>query len=142
MPHLLWHGASVYDGHLRGPVTLAPNAERLAVELSLPMLTTWNCRGWDSNTQPSVCGANDLTYCATTAARLIVINHSLHRKIFWHFKNDNPIVYFEILKCIYIVIGGSFRSNNLSLMAEIMPIWKSILNVWILSILFGATIVY
>ena len=41
VPHLLWHGASVYmyNGHLRGPVTLAPIAERLAVELSLPVFT-------------------------------------------------------------------------------------------------------
>ena len=27
VPHLLWHGASVYNGHLRGPVTLTPIAE-------------------------------------------------------------------------------------------------------------------
>ena len=41
MQHLLWHGASVYNAdHLRGPVTLTLNAERLAVELSLPGLTT------------------------------------------------------------------------------------------------------
>ena len=33
-PHLLWHG---YNGHLQGPVTLTPIAERLAVELSLPV---------------------------------------------------------------------------------------------------------
>ena len=39
----------------RGPVTLAPIAERLAVELSLPVVTTYRvCRGLDSNTQPSV----------------------------------------------------------------------------------------
>ena len=30
MLHLLVHGASIYNGHLRGPVTLTPNAERLA----------------------------------------------------------------------------------------------------------------
>ena len=37
--HLLWHGASVYNGHLREPVTLTPIAERLAVECtwSLPV---------------------------------------------------------------------------------------------------------
>ena len=40
VPHLLWHGASVYNGHLRGPMTLTPIAERLAVELSLPVFTT------------------------------------------------------------------------------------------------------
>ena len=37
MPHPLRHGPTVYNGHLRGPVTLTPNAERLAVELSLPV---------------------------------------------------------------------------------------------------------
>ena len=26
--HLLWHGASVYNGHLRGPMTLKPITER------------------------------------------------------------------------------------------------------------------
>ena len=36
----LRHGPTVYDGHLRGPVTLTPVAERLAVELSLPVFTT------------------------------------------------------------------------------------------------------
>ena len=35
VPHLLWHGSSVYNDHLRGPVTLTPIAERYAVELSL-----------------------------------------------------------------------------------------------------------
>ena len=45
VPHLLWHGASVYNGHLWGPVTLTPIAERLAVELSLPVFTTKVCRG-------------------------------------------------------------------------------------------------
>ena len=40
VPHLLWHGASNYNGHLRGPVTLIPFAERLAVELSLHVFTT------------------------------------------------------------------------------------------------------
>ena len=34
---LTCHGASVYNGYLRGPVTLTPIAERLAVELSLPL---------------------------------------------------------------------------------------------------------
>ena len=32
--------------------------ERLSVELSLPVLTTQVCRGWDQNIQPSACGAN------------------------------------------------------------------------------------
>ena len=53
VPHLLWHGASVYKCHLRGRVTLTP----IAVQLSLPVFTTWVCRGWDSNSKPSACGA-------------------------------------------------------------------------------------
>ena len=38
-PHLLWHGAFIYNGQLQGPVTLTPNAECLAVDLSLPVIT-------------------------------------------------------------------------------------------------------
>ena len=37
-PHLLWHGASVYNGDLQGPVTLTPIAERLAVSLPVLMI--------------------------------------------------------------------------------------------------------
>ena len=40
VPHLLWHRASVYNGHLRGPVSLTSNAQRSAVELSLPVFKT------------------------------------------------------------------------------------------------------
>ena len=57
MPHLTRHGTSAHKSHLRGPVTLAPIAERLAVELSLPG------RRWDLNIQPSA-----PTDCAITAA--------------------------------------------------------------------------
>ena len=38
VPYLLWHGASVYNGHFRWPVPLTPITERLAVVLSLPVL--------------------------------------------------------------------------------------------------------
>ena len=54
-------GYSVYNGHIREPVTLTPSADRLAVELSLPVFTTYVCRGLDSNTQHA------LTYYATAA---------------------------------------------------------------------------
>ena len=75
VPDLLWHRTSVYNGHLRGPVTLTPIAERLAGELSLPVLTCQVCRGWDSNTQPSACGANAFTNYATAAAQSKEIWH-------------------------------------------------------------------
>ena len=44
-----------------------PNPERLAVELSLTVLTTWVCGGLDSNTKPSAFWANALTHCATAS---------------------------------------------------------------------------
>ena len=40
MPHLLCNRASVYNGNLQRPVTLAPNSECLAVGLSQPVFTT------------------------------------------------------------------------------------------------------
>ena len=49
VPHLLWHGPTLYNGHLRGPATPTPLAERLAVELSLPVFTTRVCRDRASN---------------------------------------------------------------------------------------------
>ena len=72
MPHLLWHEASVHNGHLRGPETLKPIAERVALELSLPLLRTKVCRGWDSNTKPSA-SVNALTHCATATVYMIKI---------------------------------------------------------------------
>ena len=54
---LLRHGPTVYNGHLRGHVTLTPLpssvwpvAERLAVELSLPVFTTYVCQDRGSST--------------------------------------------------------------------------------------------
>ena len=38
VPHLLWHEASIHNDHHWGPITLTPNAERLAVDLSRPVL--------------------------------------------------------------------------------------------------------
>ena len=45
-------------------MTLTPSPERLAVELSLPVCMVYICRGWDSNIQPSACGANALIHSA------------------------------------------------------------------------------
>ena len=38
-------GIRLYNGHLRGPVTLTPIPERLAVEPSLPVFTTKGLSG-------------------------------------------------------------------------------------------------
>ena len=67
VPHLLWHGASVYNGHFQGPLTLTPVSERSAVELSLPIFTTWVCR--TPNLPLAACRANALTHCATAAVK-------------------------------------------------------------------------
>ena len=61
------------DGHLRGPVTLTPIAQRLAVELSLPVFMTYACRGWDSNTHISACWMNALTDCAIAAVYVCLL---------------------------------------------------------------------
>ena len=47
VPHLLWHKPSLYHGHLWGPVTITFVAERLALELSRPVLTTLLCPNWN-----------------------------------------------------------------------------------------------
>ena len=70
--HPLWHGASDYNGHLRGPLTLTLIAERLAVTTCFYV---YGCRGWHSNTQPSACGANALTHCATADIKIEIFNN-------------------------------------------------------------------
>ena len=69
--HVLWLGASVYNGHFRVPVTPTIFAERIAVEMSLPVFTTEVCYGFDSKTQPSAYDANALIH-ATTAVDIEV----------------------------------------------------------------------
>ena len=49
VPRLLWHWVSIYNGHLRGPVTLTFIAKRLAVELPLPFFMSYVFRGFRSS---------------------------------------------------------------------------------------------
>ena len=72
VPHLLWHGPTLYNGYLRGPVTLTPIAERLAVELSLPVFTTQVCRDRGSN--PDLSHARRTLYLHATAAVITFID--------------------------------------------------------------------
>ena len=67
VPHIQWHGAPVYNGHLCGPVSLTVVAQRFTVDLSPPVLTTKYSRSLDSYTQPSACKANALSDCAFAA---------------------------------------------------------------------------
>lgn len=68
----LWHGISIFNCHLQGPVTLKTIAERSAVELKLPVFTIRVCRDWDEYTQPFAYAANALTNCATAAIYLVI----------------------------------------------------------------------
>ena len=69
--HLLWHGPSLFKYHLRGPVTHTPVAERLAVELSLPVFTTHVCHYWGSN--PDIQHARRISTCEPPR-RLITVD--------------------------------------------------------------------
>ena len=61
VPHLLWHGPTLMIVISEDPV-----AERLAVELSLPVYTTWVSRDWESN--PDLTDARRSLYLYATAA--------------------------------------------------------------------------
>ena len=45
VPHILWHGASVYNGHLRGPIKLT----------LLPSVWQWSCH---RSVAPGICTPN------------------------------------------------------------------------------------
>ena len=78
VPHLRWHRTSVYDNHLRGSMTLTPIAERLELELSVPLVTNQACRGWDSNThtctETSAPGVMKFTIFVDPSIIFIIIN--------------------------------------------------------------------
>ena len=102
VPHLLWHGHPfkmvmiIYEDPWHTPI-----AERLAVEMSIPVSRTYVCRGWDSNTKPSACGANALTYCST--APVVQMNgHGL-------FQTE---IYSETLKIHLRLLKVSFSRAN------------------------------
>ena len=80
---------SVYNSHLREPLVLTPVAERLAVELSLPVLTTE-----DSNTQPSACEANVLTHCVTDAADTNLQLYNATGRITFHITTEGYLTQY------------------------------------------------
>ena len=67
VPHLLWHGVSIYNGHLWEPVTLTPIAERLAMEPSLPGLNGLGLSRLGFEHAAFRLRANALSHCATAA---------------------------------------------------------------------------
>ena len=90
VPHLMWHGVSVYNGHLRRRVTLTRIAELLAVELSLPVFTTNRCPGWDSNTQASACCIGLYSWFSLAYMIHYIVYTSINSKgrahLFWNLK--------------------------------------------------------
>ena len=52
-------------------MTFTPVAERSLEGLSLPIFSTYACRGEDSNTQPSTCEVNALTDYATSVGLIL-----------------------------------------------------------------------
>ena len=105
-PHLLWHGASVYNGHLQGPVTLTP-VVGLAVDLSLPVFTTTVCCGWDSNSRPSACRTNALNHCANAA---VVTS----RNVYKNSMHKNKIQSFDVEYLIYFQSETVLTKINLT----------------------------
>ena len=67
VPHLLWHGASVYNGHLQGPVTLSLSGS----------------------------GANALTHCATAAARQCLEQTTLYDLMYLVHEIAHLIIIFK-----------------------------------------------
>ena len=86
--YVLWHGASVYNGHLRGTITLTTVAERLEKELSLLVFTTYVCSDRDSNIQPSAIEANALIDCTTAVVRML--SNTFYVLLFFFLSTFSP----------------------------------------------------
>ena len=85
VPHLLWHGVSVYNGHLQGPVTLTPIVERLVVEMSLYLfLLLRSIAVGIRRPNLTLCRTNALTQCTTAAAKTLFSTTGLSTWTFAH----------------------------------------------------------
>ena len=91
VPHVLWRGAAVYIGHHQGTVTLISVAERLAVELSLPVVRSVVVGIRIYIVQPSACEANTLTDYVNAAVHI----HSISCKQ----RNIHPCFIFAPWQC-------------------------------------------
>ena len=73
MLHLLWHGAFVYNGHLRGPLTLASIAERLEVEENTPTNCAHNVYE---------CLENNTARTQETSSKIVIIFFLIKTRIY------------------------------------------------------------
>ena len=68
VPHLLWHGASLCNGHLWGSLTLTPVPEHLSVDMSLPFFNDLGLSRLGFEHPAFRLQGQPLTHCATAAA--------------------------------------------------------------------------
>ena len=94
VPHLLWHGIFVYIRHLRGPMTLRPVAERLAVEWSLLRPRSLLAWIWTQNS----CTLGEL-YVRKPFDTMYLISNNL-------WKDNNNFLLFWVT----VISGGQFFS--------------------------------
>ena len=71
VPHLLWHGESVYNSHLRGPVTFTPSISNGAVTTCFYDLRL-------SQLGHSACETYALTHCTTALVKGAMNTLSFH----------------------------------------------------------------
>ena len=98
-----------HKGNLRRPVTLTLIAERLAVELSLPVFTTLVCPGWDLKTQPSDFKANALAHWATEVMTCLsgFYYTSLYSILIFIFAHNLKYMLYLILITCKVISNGN-----------------------------------
>ena len=106
VPHLLWHESPLI-------MVVSEDPRNLAVELSLPVY--YVCRGWISNTQPSACEANAVTYCVTATLNQFYLHIlCIYMWIYFSWWMNHGILRISLT---------SFRLGNWPLIASIN--WNS-----------------
>ena len=71
--------------HLQGTMTLTPVAVRLAMGLSLRVITGYICHGSDRNSQPSARDSNALIKCTSAVVKKNPLLNTLYTFLFFFF---------------------------------------------------------
>ena len=133
-PQLHWHEASLYNGYLRGPLALAPVAECVVVELSLPVFTSSVCRGCDSNTQPSACEVLLINQKLKTLKNNFSFkcknNAAVFRYSFFNYYKEMLYKAYNEKQCGYIFLG---RKRNKDKKLKTLSFHICTLKSWFLS---------
>ena len=138
--HILWNWASANSGHLREPVTLTPIAERLALELVLPVFTTQVCQAWDWNTvqshhrviviAPSCHGSIDqnsimVRWCDSELHGPIRIPYLPHTSFNYRGSSDNNVTWMKCKLYDSSHLGGYYERRYFVVS---LPFYYSFLN--------------